>query len=229
MENIIKLNNVRKEFKKGTNVVEVLNGVDLTIDQGELIAIIGPSGSGKTTLLQIIGLLDRPTKGDLFVKGENQIDLTDKSRSRLRNQFFGFVYQFHHLINEFSALENTMMPLLVRNEKIKDAKSIAHKLLSSVGLEGREHHKPHELSGGECQRVAVARALVTSPKVILAEAPTGKLDPDTAEKVFERFINLNRSLNSSLVMVTHNHQLAETMDRVFELKYGKLIEISNKS
>ena len=118
-----------------------------------------------------------------------------------------------------------MMPLLVRNEKIKDAKSIAHELLSSVGLEGREHHKPHELSGGECQRVAVARALVTSPNIILADEPTGNLDPDTAEKVFERFINLNRSLNSSLVMVTHNHQLAETMDRVFELKHGKLIEI----
>ena len=122
MENIIQLNNVRKEFQKGTNVVEVLNGVNLSLEQGELIAIIGPSGSGKTTLLQIIGLLDRPTKGDLFIKGVNQIDLTDKSRSRLRNQFFGFVYQFHHLINEFSALENTMMPLLVRNEKIKDAK-----------------------------------------------------------------------------------------------------------
>ena len=143
MENIIQLNNVRKEFKKGENVVEVLNGINLTLNQGELIAIIGPSGSGKTTLLQIIGLLDRPTKGDLFVKGENQIDLTDKSRSRLRNQFFGFVYQFHHLINEFSALENTMMPLLVRNEKIKDAKSIARELLSSVGLQGREDHKPH--------------------------------------------------------------------------------------
>ena len=121
MENIIQLNNVRKEFQKGTNVVEVLNGVNLSLEQGELIAIIGPSGSGKTTLLQIIGLLDRPIKGDLFIKGVNQIDLTDKSRSRLRNQFFGFVYQFHHLINEFSALENTMMPLLVRNEKIKDA------------------------------------------------------------------------------------------------------------
>ena len=225
MENIIQLNNVRKEFQKGANVIEVLNGVNLTLDQGELIAIIGPSGSGKTTLLQIIGLLDRPTKGDLFIKGANQIDLTDKSRSRLRNQFFGFVYQFHHLINEFSALENTMMPLLVRNEKIKHAKSIAHELLSSVGLEGREHHKPHELSGGECQRVAVARALVTSPNIILADEPTGNLDPDTAEKVFERFINLNRSLNSSLIMVTHNHQLAKTMDRVFELKHGKLIEI----
>ena len=225
MENIIQLNNVRKEFQKGANVIEVLNGVNLTLDQGELIAIIGPSGSGKTTLLQIIGLLDRPTKGDLFIKGANQIDLTDKSRSRLRNQFFGFVYQFHHLINEFSALENTMMPLLVRNEKIKDAKSIARELLSSVGLEGREDHKPHELSGGECQRVAVARALVTSPNIILADEPTGNLDPDTAETVFEKFINLNRSLNSSLIMVTHNHQLAETMDRVFELKHGKLIEI----
>ncbi|MDG2297826.1 MAG: ABC transporter ATP-binding protein [Gammaproteobacteria bacterium] len=225
MENIIQLNNVRKEFKKGENVVEVLNGVNLTLNQGELIAIIGPSGSGKTTLLQIIGLLDKPTKGDLFVKGENQIDLTDKSRSRLRNQFFGFVYQFHHLINEFSALENTMMPLLVRNEKIKDAKSIARELLSSVGLQGREDHKPHELSGGECQRVAVARALVTSPNIILADEPTGNLDPDTAETVFEKFINLNRSLNSSLIMVTHNHQLAETMDRLIELKHGKLIEI----
>ena len=177
---------------------------------------------------QTVGIYEsitRPKEGDLFIKGVNQIDLTDKSRSRLRNQFFGFVYQFHHLINEFSALENTMMPLLVRNEKIKDAKSIAHELLTSVGLEGREHHKPHELSGGECQRVAVARALVTSPNIILADEPTGNLDPDTAEKVFERFINLNRSLNSSLVMVTHNHQLAETMDRVFELKHGKLIEI----
>ena len=222
MENIIKLNNVRKEFKKGTNVVEVLNGVDLTIDQGELIAIIGPSGSGKTTLLQIIGLLDRPTKGDLFVKGENQIDLTDKSRSRLRNQFFGFVYQFHHLINEFSALENTMMPLLVRNEKIKDAKSIAHKLLSSVGLEGREHHKPHELSGGECQRVAVARALVASPNIILADEPTGNLDP-VASFELVRLLETIHETGATILMASHNYNLIKGRGRpIYELKDGIL-------
>ena len=225
MENIIQLNNVRKEFKKGENVVEVLNEVNLTLNQGELIAIIGPSGSGKTTLLQIIGLLDRPTKGDLFVKGENQIDLTDKSRSRLRNQFFGFVYQFHHLINEFSALENTMMPLLVRNEKIKDAKSIARELLSSVGLQGREHHKPHELSGGECQRVAVARALVTSPNIILADEPTGNLDVDTANQVFDIMLKLNREIGTSFVLVTHSLTLADKLEKKYLLKNGELSSI----
>ncbi len=223
MEKILELKNIYKNFRLGEDDIEVLNGIEISIQQGETFAIVGPSGSGKTTLLQIIGLLDSPTSGELYVRGESPEDLNDKSKSRLRNEFFGFIYQFHHLLNEFTALENTMMPLLIREQTTKEARTKAQDLLIRIGLEHRINHKPHELSGGECQRVAVARALVTSPSLILADEPTGNLDPETADRVFDSFLDLNRSLNTSLIMVTHNQELAKRMDKVYELNFGKLI------
>ena len=226
MEKILELKNIHKNFRLGEDDIEVLDGIEISIEQGETFAIVGPSGSGKTTLLQIIGLLDSPTRGELYVRGESSEDLNDKSKSRLRNEFFGFIYQFHHLMNEFTALENTMMPLLIRNQTTKEASAKAQDLLIRIGLEHRVNHKPHELSGGECQRVAVARALVTSPSLILADEPTGNLDPETAERVFDSFLDLNRSLNTSLIMVTHNQELAKRMDKVYELNFGKLIPSS---
>ena len=226
MEKILELKNIHKNFRLGEDDIEVLDGIEISIEQGETFAIVGPSGSGKTTLLQIIGLLDSPTRGELYVRGESSEDLNDKSKSRLRNEFFGFIYQFHHLMNEFTALENTMMPLLIRNQTTKEASAKAQDLLIRIGLEHRVNHKPHELSGGECQRVAVARALVTSPSLILADAPTGNLDPETADRVFDSFLDLNRSLNTSLIMVTHNQELAKRMDKVYELNFGKLIPSS---
>jgi len=226
MEKILELKNIHKNFRLGEDDIEVLDGIEISIEQGETFAIVGPSGSGKTTLLQIIGLLDSPTRGELYVRGESSEDLNDKSKSRLRNEFFGFIYQFHHLMNEFTALENTMMPLLIRNQTTKEASAKAQDLLIRIGLEHRVNHKPHELSGGECQRVAVARALVTSPSLILADEPTGNLDPETADKVFDSFLDLNRSLNTSLIMVTHNQELAKRMDKVYELNFGKLIPSS---
>jgi len=226
MEKILELKNIHKNFRLGEDDIEVLNGIEISIQQGETFAIVGPSGSGKTTLLQIIGLLDSPTSGELYIRGESPEDLKDKSKSRLRNEFFGFIYQFHHLLNEFTALENTMMPLLIREQTTKEARTKAQDLLIRIGLEHRINHKPHELSGGECQRVAVARALVTSPSLILADEPTGNLDPETADRVFDSFLDLNRSLNTSLIMVTHNQELAKRMDKVYELNFGKLIPSS---
>ena len=219
MEKILELKNIHKNFRLGEDDIEVLNGIEISIQQGETFAIVGPSGSGKTTLLQIIGLLDSPTSGELYVRGKSPEDLNDKSKSRLRNEFFGFIYQFHHLLNEFTALENTMMPLLIREQTTKEARTKAQDLLIRIGLEHRINHKPHELSGGECQRVAVARALVTSPSLILADEPTGNLDPETADRVFDSFLDLNRSLNTSLIMVTHNQELAKRMDKVYELNF----------
>ena len=229
MEKILELKNIHKNFRLGEDDIEVLNGIEISIQQGETFAIVGPSGSGKTTLLQIIGLLDSPTSGELYVRGKSPEDLNDKSKSRLRNEFFGFIYQFHHLLNEFTALENTMMPLLIREQTTKEARTKAQDLLIRIGLEHRINHKPHELSGGECQRVAVARALVTSPSLILADEPTGNLDPETADRVFDSFLDLNRSLNTSLIMVTHNQELAKRMDKVYELNFGKLILSSPES
>ena len=226
MEKILELKNIHKNFRLGEDDIEVLNGIEISIQQGETFAIVGHSGSGKTTLLQIIGLLDSPTSGELYVRGKSPEDLNDKSKSRLRNEFFGFIYQFHHLLNEFTALENTMMPLLIREQTTKEARTKAQDLLIRIGLEHRINHKPHELSGGECQRVAVARALVTSPSLILADEPTGNLDPETADRVFDSFLDLNRSLNTSLIMVTHNQELAKRMDKVYELNFGKLIPSS---
>jgi len=215
---------LRKSFFKGDKEVKVLTGVNLKVRNSETLAIIGPSGTGKTTLLQIMGLLDQPSAGEIKIKGETLSTISDKQTSRLRNRFFGFVYQFHHLINEFSALENTMMPLLVRRESISQAREAARELLAEIGLSNRLHHKPSELSGGECQRVAVARALIGKPSVVLADEPTGNLDPGTAEKVFDGLLTLNQSIGSSLIVVTHNHGLADTLDRQVLLDQGRIKE-----
>ena len=216
--------NLRKSFFKGDEEVKVLTGVNLKVRNSETLAIIGPSGTGKTTLLQIMGLLDQPSAGEIKIKGETLSTISDKQTSRLRNRFFGFVYQFHHLINEFSALENTMMPLLVRRESISQAREAARELLDEIGLSNRLHHKPSELSGGECQRVAVARALIGKPSVVLADEPTGNLDPGTAEKVFDGLLTVDQSIGSSLIVVTHNHGLANTLDRQVLLDQGRIKE-----
>ena len=216
--------NVRKSFFKGEDEVKVLTGVNLKLRNAESLAIVGPSGTGKTTLLQIMGLLDQPSSGEIKIKGEAVSMISDKKASRFRNRFFGFVYQFHHLINEFSALENTMMPLLVRRESISQAREAAREVLAEIGLSNRLHHKPSELSGGECQRVAVARALIGKPSVVLADEPTGNLDPGTAEKVFDSLLELNRSIGSSLIIVTHNHVLADSLDRQVFLDQGRVKE-----
>ena len=216
--------NVRKSFFKGEDEVKVLTGVNLKLRNAESLAIVGPSGTGKTTLLQIMGLLDQPSSGEIKIKGEAVSMISDKKASRFRNRFFGFVYQFHHLINEFSALENTMMPLLVRRESISQARQAASEVLAEIGLSDRLNHKPSELSGGECQRVAVARALIGKPSVVLADEPTGNLDPRTAKKVYDGLLSLNRNIGSSLVVVTHNHSLAGALDRQVVLDQGRIKE-----
>ena len=219
---VLECRGVVRRFREGSEMLEVLSGVDLTIGQAERVAIVGTSGSGKTTLLQIMGGLDDPTSGTVLVGGQSMANVGEKAKGELRNRYIGFVYQFHHLLPEFSAEENVAMPLLIRHVRKPKALEQARALLSRVGLAERLSHKPGELSGGERQRAAVARALITRPMLVLADEPTGNLDAGNGEHVLNLMLELNRELRTSLVIVTHDHSIARRMDRVLVLEKGRL-------
>jgi lipoprotein-releasing system ATP-binding protein len=221
---ILEARGVHKSFRQGPVTLEVLQGVAMSVAIGERIAIVGASGSGKTTLLQILGGLDRPTTGQVLVDGKDIHEQSEQERGALRNRALGFVYQFHHLLPEFSALENVSMPLLVRRMKVVDARRKARSILERVGLGERLGHRPDQLSGGERQRAAVARALVTEPKIVLADEPTGNLDGTNAESVFALMLELNRELGTSLIVVTHDMRLASRMERMYAIERGVLTE-----
>ena len=222
---VLRAEGLAKTYAEGSLRTPVFDGLDFEVHAGETVAILGASGAGKSTLLHLLGGLDTPTAGEVFVTGQQMSALSDAARGRLRNRALGFVYQFHHLLPEFTALENVMLPVLLNGTTVPDATSRARELLESVGLGHRLEHKPGELSGGERQRAAVARALVNRPACVLGDEPTGNLDEKTAANVFGQMLELNRAHRTSLVMVTHDRSLARKLDRVLELHEGKLREV----
>ena len=222
---VLELRDVVKNYQQGKHVLEVLKGVNLTIKTGELSALVGQSGAGKSTLLQIAGLLDRPTKGVVFVNGENIARIGDDVRTSLRRDYVGFVYQYHNLLSDFSALENVMLPMLIKGIKKREAEEHAAFLLEKLKLSYRLKHRPAELSGGEQQRVAIARALANQPKLLLADEPTGNLDPDTAEEVFSALLSIIKETGLAALVATHNLELAARMDKQYRLVNGVLDEI----
>jgi lipoprotein-releasing system ATP-binding protein len=222
---VIHAEHLGKTYAEGKLRTPVFDGLSLSVAKGETVAILGASGAGKSTLLHLLGGLDTPTAGEVYVAGQKMSALSDAARGALRNKALGFVYQFHHLLPEFTALENVMLPVLLNGTAVREASQRAQALLESVGLGHRLEHKPGELSGGERQRAAVARALVNHPACVLGDEPTGNLDEKTAATVFELMLALNREKHTSLVLVTHARSLARRMDRVLELHEGKLREL----
>ena len=223
-EVILQGTSLAKTYREGSLVTPVFSDIDISVYAGESLAIVGASGSGKSTLLHLLAGLDLPTSGEVMLKGDDLYRHSEADMGRLRNRHLGFIYQFHHLLPEFSALENVMMPLLIAGQSVRDAEQPAHALLEQVGLGHRLQHKPSELSGGERQRVAVARALINEPACILADEPTGNLDEKTAASVFDLLLALKNQQNSALVIVTHDERLAAKCERVLELSQGQLRE-----
>lgn len=221
-EEFVVVRDLVKNYIDGTRNIAVLKSVDLTLKKGEMVAIIGASGTGKSTLLHLLGALDRPSGGSLFYKGSNVFDHSDQQLADFRNKTIGFVFQFHHLLPEFTALENAVMPGMIGGHPKEELFAIGKELLGKVGLENRFDHRVGELSGGEQQRVALARAIIMKPALLLADEPTGNLDPKTGDKIFALIREMNRDYSLTTVMVTHNYQLAKKMDRCLVLKDGRL-------
>lgn len=220
---LLSVRGLNKVYKQGSNTLQILNNVDLRIYSGEIAALVGPSGSGKSTLLHILGLLDSPTSGQVVMEEKDISRLSDRIRTKLRNEHIGFVYQFHHLLPEFTALENVALPKVIGGKKPKDAKDMAVDLLEQMGLQHRLHHRPATLSGGEQQRVAIARALMNNPTLLFADEPTGNLDPETSAEVFEILLNHVRKRGIGALIATHNMELANQMDRILEVKSGRIL------
>ncbi len=221
---ILNLRGIERTFRKGRNKLEVLRGIDLDLKEGEIVALVGPSGAGKSTLLHIAGLLEKPDSGEISIAGEACGSLGDDSRTHVRRHHLGFVYQYHHLLPEFSALENITIPQIIAGISRKEARQRAAEILEWLGLSERASHRPARLSGGEQQRVAIGRALANAPKLLLADEPTGNLDPHTAAEVFDVLMKLARGAGLSALIATHNPALASRMDRIVTLEDGHLIE-----
>lgn len=222
---VLELKKVVKIFHQGSQKLEILKGVDLDIQPGEIVALLGPSGSGKSTMLQIAGLLEQASKGEVYLNGMKCSKLGDVMRTGLRRDYLGFVYQYHNLLGDFDALENVMLPQLIAGKRVKESEERAKWLLSRLGLEKRLKHRPSAMSGGEQQRVAIARALANAPKLLLADEPTGNLDPKTSDIVFSELVTIVKETGLSALIATHNFELADKMDRKVMLKDGKVVDM----
>lgn len=222
-DNIIEIRGLEKVYGDGVEV-KALDGLDLDVKKGEFFSIVGPSGSGKSTLLHMIGILDTPTKGTILIDGQDVTSMDDRQRSSARNKLLGFIFQYHHLLPDFTALENVMMPLLIAGKKKDEATREAEKLLNEVGLKDRLHHFPGQLSGGQNQRVAVARALINKPKIVIGDEPTGNLDSHSSDKVYELLRKLNREFDQTFILVTHDENMARKTDRIVRIVDGKITE-----